>query len=308
MGHQSRKKNESATLLPTYQIQGSRQVPYYCKFLKGASNKASLANYISLYILEHTTEYIPNGKSIILAGGFSEGMPVKEATPSGVSSIERLYSNQEEADTRMILHASSLSRDHERIIIQCDDTHVLVLLVYYFSRGHLTDHVYMFAGHSGEERYIPVHRIANEIGQTVCECLPAAHALSGCDTTCSMNKIGKKTAYSKLLINVDTLSNLKTFHEDDLEDRAPLLTAIHYFYTERREVTWTRLTSCATSWLRQQTSPHPCFPRRRIPSNSTSFEQNTKHGFGACFSHMPNEEVIEPVGHGLSACDDGGIT
>ena len=74
----------------------------------------------------------------------------------------------------------------------------------------------MYAGHSGKERYIPVHRIANELGQTVCECLPAAHALTGCDTTCSMNRIGKKTAYSKLLKNVDTLSNLKTFHEDNL--------------------------------------------------------------------------------------------
>ena len=194
-----RERRGSSALLPTYQIQGSRQVPNYRKFLKGAGNKASLANYISLYILEHATEYIPNGKSIILAGGFSEGMLVKEATPSGVSSIERLYSNQEEADTRMILHASSLSRDHERIIIQCDDTDVLVLLVYYFSRGHLTDHVYMYAGHSGKERYIPVHRIANELGQTVCECLPAARALTGCDTTCSMNRIGKKTACSELL-------------------------------------------------------------------------------------------------------------
>ena len=93
---------------------------------------------------------------------------MKEATPSGVSSIERVYSNQEEADMRMIIHASSLSRDLERIIIRCDDTYVLVLLVYYFSKGHLTDHVYMYAGHSGKERYIPVHRIANELGQTVC--------------------------------------------------------------------------------------------------------------------------------------------
>ena len=116
---------------------------------------------------------------------------MKEANTSVVSSIERLYSNQEEADTRMILHASSLSRDHEKIIIQCDDTDVLVLLVYYFSRGHLSDHVYMYAGHSGKERYIHVHRIANELGQTVCEC--------------SMNIIGKKTAYSKLLKNVDTV-------------------------------------------------------------------------------------------------------
>ena len=51
----------------------------------------------------------------------------------------------------------------------------------------------------------------------MCEWVPAAHDLTGCDTTCSMNRIGKKTAYSKLLKNVDTLSNLKTFHEDDLE-------------------------------------------------------------------------------------------
>ena len=65
---------------------------------------------------------------------------MKEATPSVVSSIARLYSNQEEADTPMILHASSLSRDHEKITIQCDDTDVLVLLVYYFSRGHLSGH------------------------------------------------------------------------------------------------------------------------------------------------------------------------
>ena len=166
-------------------------------------------------------------------------MLVKEATPSVVSSIARLYSNQEEADTPMILHASSLSRDHEKIIIQCDDTDVFVLLVYYFSRGHLSGHVYMYAGHFGKNRYIPVHRIANELGQTVCEC--------------SMNRIGKKSAYSKLLKNVDTLSNLKTFLEDDL----------------------------ASPWLRQQTSPHPCFPRRWMPSKNTSFEQNTKHGFGA---------------------------
>ena len=120
MGHQSRQQNESdrrgsSALLPTYQIQGSKQVPKHRKFLKGAGNKASLANYISLYILEHATEYIPNGKSIIMAGGFSEGMLVKEATPYGVSSIERMYSNLEEAETRMILHASSLSRDHVMI-------------------------------------------------------------------------------------------------------------------------------------------------------------------------------------------------
>ena len=48
-----------------------------------------------------------------------------------------------------------------------------------------------------------------------CVSLPAAHALTGCDTTCSMNGIGKNTAYYELLKNVHTPSNLKTLHEDN---------------------------------------------------------------------------------------------
>uniref|UniRef100_A0A8C4QJM8 Glutaredoxin-related protein 5, mitochondrial n=1 Tax=Eptatretus burgeri TaxID=7764 RepID=A0A8C4QJM8_EPTBU len=51
----------------------------------------------------------------------------------------------------------------------------------------------MYAGHSGKERYIPVHGIVHQLGPTVCVSLLAAHALTGCDTMCSMNRIGKKT-------------------------------------------------------------------------------------------------------------------
>ena len=45
------------------------------------------------------------------------------------SCVEGIYSNQEEADRRMILHASCLSKAHGRIIICCDDTEVLVLSI-----------------------------------------------------------------------------------------------------------------------------------------------------------------------------------
>ena len=303
-----RERRGSSALLPTYQIQGSRQVPNCRKFLKGVGNKASLANYISLYILEHATEYIPNEKSIIiLAGGFSEAMLVKEATPSGVSSIERLYSNQEEADTRMILYASILSRDHERIIIQCDDTDVLVLLVYYFSRGHLTDHVYMYAGHSGKERYIPVNRIANELGQTVCECLPAANALTGCDTTCSMNRIGMKTAYSKQLKKVDTLSNLNTFHEDDLEDSVAVARSYALLLYGKKGSDMDILDE-----LRYIMATTTYKSASMLPPTEDAFKQHVLRAKYQtrirCNSHMPNKEVIEPDGHGWSACDDEGIT
>lgn len=49
-----RERRGSSALLPTYQIQGSRQVPNYRKFLKGVGNMASLARYPSeLYLALH---------------------------------------------------------------------------------------------------------------------------------------------------------------------------------------------------------------------------------------------------------------
>ena len=35
----------------------------------------------------------------------------------------------------------------------------------------------MYAGNSGKEHYIPGHLIANEIGPSVCECLPAVQGV-----------------------------------------------------------------------------------------------------------------------------------
>jgi len=48
------------------------KVPNYRKFLKKVGHKASLANYISQYILDHVANYIPHGKFIVLGGGFTE--------------------------------------------------------------------------------------------------------------------------------------------------------------------------------------------------------------------------------------------
>jgi len=50
-------------------------------------NKASLANYISEYTSDHTANYIPHGKSIVLIRGFTEGKIVKAVSHSGVSAL-----------------------------------------------------------------------------------------------------------------------------------------------------------------------------------------------------------------------------
>ena len=41
-------------------------------------------------------------------------------------------------------------------------------------------------------RYIPVYELGRTLSPTACQILPVAHALTGCDTTSSLFRIGKK--------------------------------------------------------------------------------------------------------------------
>ena len=71
----------------------------------------------------------------------------------------------------------------------------------------ITTNVYMHAGKTSKhtERFIPVSDIAAALGQPVCCNLPAAHALTGCDSTSSLYKVGKNIAYTNLLKLVVTV-------------------------------------------------------------------------------------------------------
>ena len=111
-----------------YQIQGNRDVSNYKNFLQSYGNKASLAAFICQYTCDYGQHLLPAEKSVVLPGGFEDGEVVKVVTSIGVSCLEEMFSSQKEADTRLVLHAIKLSRDHQRIIICCDDTDVGVLL------------------------------------------------------------------------------------------------------------------------------------------------------------------------------------
>lgn len=87
-------------------------------------------------------------KTIIVAGGFENGEEVKRVRKAGVDCLTEFYSDHEEADTRMVLHATQLAQSHSCLIVKSDDTDVLVLLIYYTSRGMFgSSEVYMHSGH-----------------------------------------------------------------------------------------------------------------------------------------------------------------
>lgn len=138
---------------PTYVVSGKRRVPNYRKFLKNASNKSALVEFICVhvYLTQTAPLILKEQQSITLAGGFEDGQVVKVLDHTGVHLKPELFSTQEEADTRILLHAIHLARAHSRIIVRCDDTDVLVLLIYYCAKGMLENcKVYMNAGHCWE--------------------------------------------------------------------------------------------------------------------------------------------------------------
>ena len=89
--------------------------------------------------------------------------------------------------------------------------------------------VYMNAGHCSKTKnrqsFIPVNEITSKLGQDVSICLPASHAIRACDTTSPLFKIGKRTAYNTLVVNIaDMLSLAELSQCSDVTNGHPTAT------------------------------------------------------------------------------------
>ena len=131
-----------------------------------------------------------------------------------VSDIEEdLYStSQEEADTRLILHsvlASKFIPDGMQIVVRSPDTDVLILLV---SHCHRIKRPTLFdTGTGNNRRLISVNQIAHAVGPDVAEALLAFHAFTGCDTTSSFVRNGKRGPFRLLSAHNQFISLFKGF-------------------------------------------------------------------------------------------------
>ena len=167
----------------------------------------------------------------------------------------------------------------------------------------------MYGGHIRKERYIPRHLIANEINPLFCECLPVVlcNPFRGCDTTCWVNRKGKRPTVNWLHIYM--LSNLKkkTSHKYNLDGSVEVarIYALLSYGKKRRYIdtfdelhyTMARTTDKSTTVL---------------PPTEYAFKEHVFcakwHALNWCKSNVRNQELIKPVVHIWSACDDGLIT
>ena len=102
-----------------------------------------------------------------------------------------------------------------RIIIKSPDTDVLVLCVHYFSKLQHTQELWFQTGTvsstKDRRRYIPVQENCSTLSPVFTNILPAAHAVTGCDTTSLLFSIDKQSAFKVLKENPENLKICQTW-------------------------------------------------------------------------------------------------
>ena len=298
-----RKRRGATDGRPTHAITGNTNVPNYRKYLQSSGNKTALCMFVSNYIITAGPQRLHSDDSIILAGGFDKGEEVKSICNAGVSSLTSLYSDQEEADTRMVLHAIDLAQSYPRIIVRCDDTDVEVLLIYYASKGMFgSSTVFMHSGHGMKERYVPINTISEKIGKDLSSCLPACHALTGCNTTSSLYRIGKSTAFNKLKSHLSELKDLAHVGVSaSLEKSLPV--AREYalrLYGKKKKENGRMCTNLDE--LRFIIASTTDAASANLPPTEDAFEQHVRRAMYQtaiwCHSHVPKPTLWSPIDNG----------
>ena len=156
-----------------------------------------MCDFLTSEICKIEKEKLAANKKLIIGGGYKEGERVVCVSCEVCEDLEELSSDQEEADSRLLLHAKYATRPETRIIIQSPDIDVLVLCTTHFS-DISCEELWFRTGVRDHHRYVPVHLLCQKLGQKLCKVLPAFHALTGCDTISAIAGVGKKKAWKVL--------------------------------------------------------------------------------------------------------------
>ena len=172
------------------------------RLLSHTKTKMEMTAYLARKVLERSEQ---EGRNVVVAWSNE-----CNATHRDVS---RLSSCQEEADTKMILHAMDATmHGTTEINIFSPDTDVFILLLRRYPE--LCQNVNFIIGIGQRHRVIKLQPIVQALGETKIAALPALHAMSDADITGSFANKGKLTWW-KVFKNADEetiafLANLGT--------------------------------------------------------------------------------------------------
>lgn len=193
------ERDKRAATSSQIRIHGQLLPQQWKKFLSNRENKKSLIEFLDETWSNVSTSEL-RGVKVFLAHNkkchsFSPG---KEASDIVIRLEEtKLCSSQEEADTRIYLHASFAANTSTDVIIMSPDTDVFVIGV--SLQNLIPAHLYFHTGRGTNLRTIDIKMIKDNIGESVSQALIGLHCFTGCDSVSSFYGKGKKKALSLLL-------------------------------------------------------------------------------------------------------------
>ena len=169
-------------------VSAKSRIPYnWQAFLRIDENKTELFSFLSHKVLE---AHFQDGKEVYVTLG-----NLVQANPADLDISLLSPCVQEEADTRMFLHASHcVKTGRPRITIRTVDTDVVVLAVSLYVEIQTTE-LWIALGSGKGFRYIAAHQISESLGETKSSALLGFHSFTGCDTVSAFFGRGKKSAW-----------------------------------------------------------------------------------------------------------------
>ena len=177
-------------------ITSTQIVRQWRNFLTRVTNKTSLICFIvNEWKKEECREKLE--EKVLYA---NVGDTCYKITSEGSEEVGTLQCQQEEADGRLLLHASHAANDGYNSVLVCsEDTDVFIMSLAFSSE--IGASLFMKSGTRARTKVIDITKVAASLGSEVCKGVLGMHAFTGCDTVSALAGRGKAQALKILTKN-----------------------------------------------------------------------------------------------------------
>lgn len=158
----------------------NQKVPrQFKKILSVGKNKEALIEFFFDYVtkLEHLPTAMNEVSFYIAHGKVCHNINLNELGFLESSEIEELYTDHEEADTRLVLHANHAAIHHRHVVVRSPDTDVFILLI--SLKSSIPSSLMFDTGTQNHRRVISIDNVVDGLGPSLSEALIGFHAFTG---------------------------------------------------------------------------------------------------------------------------------
>ena len=300
----SSTRSVRANATRVHQLDQKTPLPARDAVLKNSSNKKQLNTLICEGILsdDNFLQRATNGHQLVLTA--DNDLPTQVSKGRKWPRLD-LASTHEEADILITQHAIHLAKEdpQSRVRVVCDDTDVLVLLVYYYSSEKLQSSMTMQSPIQGRA-CIDVKETASKHSAIVPELL-ALHALTGCDSVAATYGVGKTKAIdvARKGYTLDELGKPLADIVDVTRQATAFMGACYGVTTPTSSMTEIRQKLWAQKTGKSTAAPKLC----SLPPTTEAFEQNVRrahHQVAQWYCALSGDPPpLNAVEHGWEADD-----